>query len=544
MKRTAKLKRNRNIICLVIGLVIGIYLSPVQSQVVRDHRTKKVEDPFTRLKKVAQNSTVQKSKMSPVEVTTNNSHYKLTRKPEIKFVPFTLVDSKGNAIAPNKRVTLKNGKATTAQTYINELNAIEKKLNAQGYSLRNKDANIVSRMVTDTKYLDGRRALAPKSIAAFKKEADVKKIMSEEQRVKIGGTSSSGRSPTITLKPYSRYTKSEIDNLNKYKFTSRSGTVLAQKKPLQKRNFKDHRPKKIGNLSKLYELDKTDRKNWNFGDPDIFQATLEGSITRFTKIYPFDVENKDSNKSEFRVKANSKATGSLLGKSVDVLSLSSDLYAPSNVSKNMSAVILVKAMEHNVFSINKTYPQKKSFTETYAKTYDKSFPLRIPLLPGLDFKGLIGVKGLVSFELEATIERTIASVHAKPVIDLKVYGEGGLSLVGVVGGGVEAELTFVKGELDLNAYTGIFVQNMEEIVVGVNYYFGYNIEVLSGYINAYGEICSPIDIPFVDDCYRKTHQLFSWNGFKDSGTIAQGGFTPITLANIARYEEDPVFTQD
>ena len=502
-------------------------------------------DPFTRLKKEAQKTAVIKSEKNPIIIDESNRNWKLTQnKAKIKFVPFKLEDKNGNPIQPNKKVTLKNGKVTTAQEFIDEINILEEKLNVQGYSLRNNDEQVVSTMVTNNKFLDGSRALAPKSIGAFKSEIEVKRLMSLVQKVKVAGPSQAGKSQLITLKPYSSYTKSERDNINKYSFTTKSGVVLAEKKASNNRPFKDHRPKKIGNLSSLYEINETNSKNWNFGNPEIFQASIEGTITRFAKIYPFDVEKKDSNKSEFRVKATSKVKGSLLGENVDVLDASGDFYAPSDLSKRMLARVQIKAFETSLFSLNKTYPQKKSFSETYAKTFDESFPIRIPLLPGIDFKGLIGVIGEVGFEYSADLERTVASVHAKPLIDLKVYGEGGLSLIGVVGGGVEAKLTLIKGELDLNAYTGIFNQNSEEVVAGVNYYFGYNIEILRGSFSAFGEICSPIDIPWVDDCYRKTHKLFDWNGFKDSGTILSGGFTPITLANIAKFDEEPVFTQD
>lgn len=506
----------------------------------------KTSDPFTRLKKEAQKTAIIKSEKNPIIINQSNRNWELIKKNKrkITFVPFKLEDKEGNPIEPNKRVTLKNGNTTTAQAFINEINILEKKLNAQGYSLRNNDEKVVSRLVTDNKFLDGRRSLAPKSIGSFKSEIEVKRFMSLEQKVKVAGPSQGGKSKLITLKPYSSYTTKERNNLNKYSFTTKSGAIVAEKKALKNKPLKDRKLKRVGNLSKLYEVNKTNSKNWNFGNPEVFQASIEGSITRFAKIYPFIVEKKDSNKSEFRVKASSKVKGSLLGNNVDVLNASGDFYAPSNLSKNMFAKVQIKAFETSLFSLNKTYPQKKSFSETYAKTFDESFPIRIPLLPGIEFKGLIGVKGEVGFEYSAEIARTVASVHAKPLIDLKVYGEGGLSLIGVVGGGVEANLTLIKGELDLNAYTGIFNQNSEEIVAGVNYYFGYNIEILSGSLSAFGEVCSPIDIPFVDDCYRKTHKLFDWSGFKDSGTIIAGGFTPITLVNITRFDEEPVFTQD
>ncbi|MDV7139376.1 hypothetical protein R3X28_10840 [Maribacter sp. TH_r10] len=544
MKTTTILKLKRNLIGLSIGILALAFSSPLQSQVVRDHRTKKETDPYTRLKNEAKKTAVQKSRMSPIEISQNDPNWKGKTKAAIKFVPFKLEDKKGNPIPPNRKVTLKNGKVITALQLLNETNALEKKLNSKGYSLRINDEKVVSRTVTDTKFLDGRRSLAPKSIGAFKKEAEVKKFMSLERQVQVAGPSFNGRSQMLTLKPYSSYTQSERDQINKYDFSKVSGKVIAQK-TTKRRPFKDFRTKRIGNLAKLYEINKTNNKNWGFGNPDTFRANLEGSITRFAKIYPFDPQNTANNKSEFRVKATSKATGSLLGKSIDILNASCQFHAPSNVSKKMSATISVKALEMNLFPPNSTtFSQQKSFSKTYGRSFDKSFPLRVPILPGLDFVGLIGVKGEVGFEYEAKIERTVASVHAKPLIDLKVYGEGGLSLIGVFEGGVEAELTFIKGELDLNAFAGIFSQNSENIVVGVNHYFGYDIEILSGTISAYGEACSPIDIPFIDDCYRKEHELFKWDGFKDSGTITEGGFEPFTLKNIAKYDETPVFTQE
>ncbi|WP_299123685.1 hypothetical protein [uncultured Winogradskyella sp.] len=505
----------------------------------------KMSGPFERLKKQAQKSVVIKSKINPVSIEASNRNWKLTRnKASIEFIPFTLNDKDGNPIPPNKRVILQDGTETTAQEYINEINIVEEKLNALGHSLRLNDEQVVSRMVTESKFLDGKISTAPNSIGVFKNDLQVKKFMSLVHKVKVEDPSKNGRFQQVTLKPYSSYTKNERDNINQYNFTTKSGVVVAEKKTKKNRPFKDLRPKKVGNLSSLFEVNETNSKNWNFGNPEIFQASIDGSINYFTKIYPFEVEKKDSNKSEFRVKAISKVKGSLLGNSIDILNASGEFYAPSDLSKNMYVKVQIKAFETSLYNLNKSYPQKKSISETYARTFDKSFPIRIPLLPGIDFKGLIGSIGEVGCEFSGDIERTVAAVHAKPLIDLKVYGEGGLSLLGVVGGGVEAKLTLIKGELDLNAYTGIFNQNSEEIVAGVNYYFGYNIEILSGSLSAFGEICSPIDLPLVDDCYRKTHVLFEWTGFKDSGTIIQGGFTPIHLANIARYDEEPVFTQD
>lgn len=498
----------------------------------------KASNPFKRLKEEAQNTTVQKSKTKPVKITTNNPNWKIRSKSAIPFVPFKLEDKNGNAISPNEKVTLKTGKVITAQELIDKTNAIEKKLNAQGYSLRNDSKKIVSTTVTANKFLDGRKSLAPKSIGAFMKEKEVKKFMSLEKKIKVASLSPAGRLKTITLKPYSSYTNAEKKELDTYDFSKSSGTVVA-KKTNKPRVYDKFKTQTLGNLSKLYKVDITNKKNWGFGHPSTFQASIEGSINRFAVIYPFDSKDTDKNKSEFRVSAKGKAKGALFGNEMDLLNASCEFIAPSDVSKNMTAKIKVKAMETSLFSLNKSYAQQKSFSKIHGKTFDKSFAIEIPIVAGIDFKGLIGVKGNIGFEYEAKIERTIASVHAKPLVNLEGYAEAGVEFLNLLGGGIGGKLTFIKGEFDLNAHTGIYNQNSTDIVVGIKYYFGYDVEILSGEMYAYLEAC----VKYIG-CYRPVeHTFFKWDGFKDSGTIIEGDET-FSLANIAKYEEERVFSQN
>ena len=498
----------------------------------------KASDPFTRLKKEAQNTVVQKSKTKPVKITINNRNWKAEPKSAIPFVPFKLEDKNGNPISPNEKVTLKTGKIISAQELIDKTNFLEKKLNAQGYSLRNENKKIVSTTVTENKFLDGRIPLAPKSIGAFKKEREVKKFMSLEKKIKVVSLSPRVKSKTITLKPYSSYTKAERKELDKYDFSKTSGTVVA-KKSNKPRIYDKFKTQALGNLSKLYKVDITNKKNWGFGHPNTFQASIEGSINRFAIIYPFDSKDTDKNKSEFRVSAKGKAKGALFGNEIELLNASCEFYAPSDVSKDMTAKIQVKAMETNLFSLNKSYAQQKSFSKIHGKTFDKSFAIDIPIVAGIDFKGLIGFKGNIGLEYSAKIERTVASVHAKPLVNLEGYAEAGVEFLNLLGGGVGGKLTFIKGEFDLNAHTGIYNQNSTDIVVGIAYYFGYDVEILSGEMYAYLEAC----IKYIG-CYRPVeHTFFTWEGFKDSGTIIEGDET-FSLANIAKYEDNQVFTEN
>jgi len=545
METVMKLKLKRNLVCLAIGLFAFVYVSPLQSQVVRDHRKKVENDPYAKLKIAAKKTTVQKSKMKPVKITVNDPNWQGTSKPKIKFVPFKLEDKKGRTIPANRKLTLKNGKRTTAQKAIKKMNEIEKKLNAQGYSLRNKIPKTISRIHTSNIYLDGRRAKAPKSIGPLKKGADLKKFMSLEKKVGIVSTFDNSRGKTITLKPYSMYTKSEKKKVNKYNFSKSSGGTLMAKKLIVPRRFQNFKIKRLGNLSAIYEHKPADKTgNWSFGNPKIFQASIEGTLHRYAKIYPFDPKHPEKNKSEFNVSATAKAKGTLINNSMDILNATCEFNAPADVSKKMMAKTQVKVLGTAIFNKTTFHAQEASFSKIHVKSFDHYTDFTVPIIAGFDFVGLIGVKGDIGFEYKGEIQRSIASVKAKPIVDLKAYGKAGVEFAKVFGGGIESELSFIKSNLELQAFSGIFNQNSEEIVVGINHYFGYDINILSGYLDAYAEVCAPEWVPFFGgDCKRITHNVLNWDGFKESGTIAKGTLTH-TLANIAKYDAEPVMTEN
>src|SRR5262249_23830096 len=63
----------------------------------------------------------------------------LRKSAAVPHKPFELRDAKGKPIDPDQKVTLPDGKQVTAREYVDELNQIEKSLNAIGHSLRNRD---------------------------------------------------------------------------------------------------------------------------------------------------------------------------------------------------------------------------------------------------------------------------------------------------------------------------------------------------------------------------------------------------------------------
>ncbi|MCW5515427.1 hypothetical protein [Muriicola sp. Z0-33] len=565
MKTMEKTKSTATLLILMLSAFIMVAMMPLNAQVkrdqrtpnqnvtVRDHRTqnknvtvrdqrnKSVDDPFARLKKEAQRSPVQKNKMKAVKISSNNPNYRATSKGKIKFVPFKLEDKNGRAVSPGRSITLKNGRRTTAQQAIDKLNETEKLLNAQGFSLRNKTPKTISRTYTSNRYLNARKATAPRSVGTFRKGANLKKFMSLEKKVGVVTSFDNVKGKVITLKPFSMYTESEKKEINKYNFSKSSSGRMMAKRTIVPRRFQKFRIERIGNLSPIHEYKPADKTAiWSFGHPDTFQASIEGRLHRYAKIYPYDPNNPEKNKSEFNVSASGKVKGTILNNSMDILSASGEFNAPSDVSKKMTTNIQLKILGTAIINDNRSFPQKHSISDSYSKSFDNSFEFEVPIIAGIDFVGLIGIKGELGYEYEGKIERTVAQVDAKPLVNLKAYGKAGLEFAEVLGGGVESELTFIKADMELQAYTGIWNQNSEEIVVGINHYFGYDVNMLSGKLDAYAEVCVPDFVPiYGGDCKRITHNVFNWDGFKASGTIAEGSNTH-TLANIAKYDEEPV----
>ncbi|MCF6349337.1 MAG: hypothetical protein L3J20_13770 [Flavobacteriaceae bacterium] len=471
--------------------------------------------------------------MAPVKITTANSKWKAVSKPKITFAPFKLEDKNGKAISPSKKVTLKNGKIITAQQFVNRANEVEKKLNAKGYTLRKTHEQLVSKTITKSRYLDGRVTTAPKAISPLKKGNSLKKFMSLQKRVKIASLKPFKKNVQfITLKPYSLYSDREKNEINNYVFSNSKGLVMTKKRKTRLRTNVTRRP--YGNLVEIYKFDKTISKSWNFGDPSTFQAGIEGSIRRYAKIYPFDPENPEKNKSEFKVSANGKAWGSLFGNQMELIDAFSEFYAPSDVTKKMTAKVRVKTLGTTLFNLNKEYPQSAQTSNIKAKRFDKSFPIEVPIIAGIDFKGVIGIKGEIGFQYGGRILRTFASAYGSPLVNLTGYAEAGVEFLNLIGGGVGGELTFIKGQVDLQAYTGIWSQNSEQIVFGMNYFIDAKLEILSGSLYAYLEVCDPS--PFGLGCYRPVkHEFFNWKGFSFKGIIAEKQLI-IPLANIAKYE--------
>ncbi|GAB2808776.1 hypothetical protein GCM10027043_04940 [Ferruginibacter profundus] len=491
------------------------------------------QDPYMRLKQTAGQNPVLKQNLREVTIPESDSRRRVEKKAPVAFRPIEMVDKKGKRIDPDETITV-NDRNDKAKVVFDKLNEIEKEQNAQGYSIRNKESALVIDIVTPSSELDGRVPEMSKSISPLRSESDLKMLSATTKQV-------SG----VTLNPFGQYNNAEKEKLEDTRFAVNASGVLSASAAASAGGIKTAKrfpvtgvtnPNKnltlsTGNNSSsaaLKVIDETSAKDWSFGIMSTFKAGVEVSLVRHAKIYPFNPESPGKSMSEFRVSANAKVYGGLFGNSLDLLSGGVEFYAPSDSTKQMSAKAQILVAGITILSMNESVTQSKTFSKSNARSVDKSFPVNMPICCGIGFSGKIGVKGEVGLNYNGGVYRTVATLEAGPVVDLKGYIEAGVSLGGVAKLGVGGELTFIHGNIPVSSYVGIWSQTSSQIVVGYNYYMGYDLSVLSGRLYGYADVC----VPVVDACHRIGQvNFFTWGGFKASGTIVDGGSNYV-LANL------------
>ncbi|MEO7923240.1 MAG: hypothetical protein ABIR30_06135 [Chitinophagaceae bacterium] len=418
-----------------------------------------------------------------------------------------MIDRNGRRISPDEIITLKTGKKITAKEFFASLNEIEQKLNAQGHSLRNNNQKVASYTVTPKKFLDGRVASLSKPIAGLRTEKEIKAILDPTK--KIGD---------ITLKPVGQYTLNQKNKLRMLNFTESKGLVSA-KQINRKLTYATQPPPSSVPLKTIYNVSS---KDWPIGYANTFQAGISGDLIREAKIFSIDPVDAEKNKMETRVIAKGRVYGSIYNNSMDLMAVKGEFFSTTDPSRNNTANLFISL--GGIVVVNETtgYSDTKTFTGRQDLDINKDFPVRIPIVAGIDFVGRVGVEGVVGVEYGASLDRTFSAIQLKPLAEINGFAEAGVQLVHLLGGGVGINLTFLRGNLDLQAFIGSMGGNQEQLLIAETYYFGYEVSTLNGKLYCYFELCSPIPLPFIDDCYRKEHILFDWIGYLESGTIAEG----------------------
>ncbi|MGZ5220336.1 MAG: hypothetical protein ACXWC7_09660, partial [Chitinophagaceae bacterium] len=235
---TSALNKTTASLLLLPLLIAGILNNDVNAQA----------SPFEKLKTASQAAPVLKMSAPGVVISAASPVLKTNSRVPIAFKPFELKDKNARIINPNEKVTLKNGKTLTAKAAIDELNAIEKKLNAQGYSLRDGGAVNASEVVTNKEDLDGKVSMIPSS-SPLKSAAQIKQSMATTKNV-----------GNVVLKPFHEYSVEEKKNLQGFYFNQENNQLKVQKlsRPIVAvKSFLSTLP--------LKTINETSVNNWAFG---------------------------------------------------------------------------------------------------------------------------------------------------------------------------------------------------------------------------------------------------------------------------------------
>lgn len=505
------------------------------------------QDPYIKLKQKAAERATLKEDLAKVTIAENDRRLIWTKKATIPYKPFEMVDKNGKKIDPNETISV-NGKNENAKSFFDKLNEIEKSQNAKGYSLRDDKSPLVIKVITPNTELDGRVTQISKRVGQLKTENELGTIFATTKKV-----------GNFTLKPYENYSSDEKKILNQTRFSvDASGQLRTTFNPQKFSSYnpsrtpskttagqtqnhnQTHKPIKdlkgttvdgsshpAGEIAPLKVIGEISSKEWSLGIMSTFKAGIKADLLRSAKIYSFNPQSPGKSMSEFKIRANANVYAGLFGHSMDLLSGGMEFYAPADSSKKMTAKGQILIAGITVLNLNESITQSKSYNKTTGMSVDKSFPITIPLCCGIDFSGKIGIKGNVGLNYSGAIYRTIVNLEAEPVIDIKGYAEAGLSVGGIAKFGIGGELTFLKGRIPLNGFVGIWAQNAEQIVVGYNYYMGFDLNVLSGRLYGFADVCAPIW-----GCSRIGEiDFFTWGGFKGTGTFVEGANNYV-LANL------------
>lgn len=473
------------------------------------------DDPFTKLRQLAQKQPVQKEILAKKAVVKENDpSFRVFNKKPIAFIPFEIKDGTGKLVSPTDMITLSNGKTVVAGDYYKQVNEIEKDLNAKGYSLRNKEV-LRSEIIRDKKLYDNKLRLMPAKVGPLLSEKELSKYLNPS--LKVGN---------LTLKPILKYTAAEKSAVNKMMFSKTNGKFTAISRP--KSAKKPHvimpaTPRLVKEIK--YDFAKswpTDREY--LGDPEKFAVAVNTGFGLHIKQYSRCDPRLDP--STYSAYAHCTAKGSIIGNAFNILNADANITVPAKLTSTSSVNLVVAVAginlvnEHNdasTFQVNMS-------ERPAVMSIDKSLQLSVPITGPITFEGSIGVRGYAGLDYGLSVDKLNLVLRVYPNAQIAGYAEAGLGF-GFGEVGVGGELTFLSMGFPLNGGIGVVVDNEDQLVIVTYYNLGYRVKELNGRLYLYADLCWPL--PKV--CERIAEvDMFSWDGFIQSGAFAQAiNFDPI-----------------
>lgn len=386
----------------------------------------------------------------------------LPQRAAIPFRAFPRTDSAGRPLTQaelNAVITLPNGRTMTRAAFFDSADALERRLNATGHSLRATGDTALAGLTSNATVLRQQRARTqalPGGRSAPLRRADLL-----ERRTMLSQLHAADHPMIALIAPRVR-----LPN------------VLA------------------GGPWKAMPATKQWGSTFDFGQPSTVEAKL---------AYSGQIVGDTLGTS---VSAGTTLDGWLLGAHRTLLQVTANAAAPlSNANGHASFTVL--ALGNSVYS-------KTATTSTYTAADTFSVPLDYHVdghwsIGPVPVSLTLGTRGDASlaYDLSASPGAVLGSVT--PAADLEGYGDADIDLW-IASGGIGVDLTFIKGSLPVSGDIAI-VNNPTQGLFGLHreFHADLNLDALSGDINLHAKVYTPCLTGICS--HRYSTDIFKWDGF-------------------------------
>jgi hypothetical protein len=436
-------KRLVSILAFCLGLV-ALVASPTFAQ-----------NPQTEIKALRRADIV----APPVEGQFRPDQMVVKRRPAITFKAFDVVDKTGKPTSRNTMLTLSNGKTLNAGQYWDEMNKVERGLNAEGYTLRPGP---------------GDKPGTPKRIEVQQTPTPVATLQQQDRAL-----SSS----------YIRNLKFQPLNLSEA-VQRQQAMIVVNPSLLNTVGVNLGTP-----LHVVKNYDKT------FGDSSTLAVSLNGKL------------ELDGTSTSTSLDAEANASSSLLSHSFDILQLSGKLTSPQKGPLNVN--VNASVLGSNVYNLNHDVTSTFSKSDHLSKTFDQSVTVARFTILVIPMSVKIGIQGTAGFQYAVTVAPLKATGTFAPSIKSSVYAQVGVDVV-VASAGVGGRLVLLNLDGNLDGGVAIVPAAGNKLNYGYNLSYQQTIDTLDGDLYAFVTVG---DCDFFGFCHQFDHSFFSYTGIKSSGYL-------------------------
>jgi hypothetical protein len=394
----------------------------------------------------------------------------------VPYKPFRLLHPQtGKEVAPGALLKLPTGKTVQAGAYYQELNKLEKKLNALGHSLKDKGQRVLlQQTAVEHAELDEKARAVAKRHLAF----DAKTMTPAPKRAELETKHGQSRAGD----------------------TRRSSAL-----------------KKAAGAGSTKTTHAVKTWNYQLGKPSVIGAFLEGKL-----------ELKGSREA-VAVLGEAAAGGHLIGHRLELLKARASVRA---VEKGTgSARLNVYVMGHSVYNLSQGVAASWSKSDQVSKTFDYSTKFHFMLGP-IPMSVRLGAQGSAGVRYFLGAGPLHATVQVIPTTRAQAYAQAGIDIL-VASAGAGGQLHLLDLSLRLGADLGVQADS-GGAYVHEHFYALDELEVLSGSLYVYAEVYVPrFGVPPWD---KKHYEwgLWKWKGLKASGYLFNVDRKTYLLSTAAR----------